>query len=75
LQFLNENTEESINGHIHCSTLYETFKYWYKNNNPNTKIPSNKEFTLNLKKYKDISKVKVEQKSQIVIKNLKLIDN
>jgi phage/plasmid-associated DNA primase len=37
LQFLNENTEENKEGHIHCSTLYETFKYWFKNNNPNAK--------------------------------------
>jgi P4 family phage/plasmid primase-like protien len=54
LQFLNECTEENKDGHIHCSVLYESFKDWFKTNNPNTKIPSNKEFINNLKKYKDI---------------------
>jgi hypothetical protein len=34
--------------------------FWFKNNNPNTKIPSNKEFINNLKKYKDILCVRVE---------------
>jgi P4 family phage/plasmid primase-like protien len=71
LQFLNENTEENTDGHIHCSTLYETFKYWFKNNNPNTKIPSNKEFVNNLKKYKNILPIKIEGKSNLGIKNLK----
>jgi P4 family phage/plasmid primase-like protien len=73
LQFLNENTEENPEGHIHCSTLYETFKYWFKNNNPNTKIPSNKEFVNNLKKYKDLVKVRVENETRLGIKNIKLI--
>jgi putative DNA primase/helicase len=71
LQFLNECTEESIN-HIHCSTLYDVFKFWFKNNNPNTKIPSNKEFVNNLKKYKEILSVKVEGKAQLGIKLLQL---
>ncbi len=72
LQFLNENTETNPEGHIHCSILYEDFKNWFKNNNPNTKIPSNKEFCNNIKKYKNIEKVKVDGKSQIGIKNLKI---
>jgi P4 family phage/plasmid primase-like protien len=72
LQFLNECTEDNEDGHIHCSTLYESFKFWFKNNNPNVKIPSNKEFVTNLRKYKDVCKVFVDKKSQIGIKNLKL---
>jgi P4 family phage/plasmid primase-like protien len=71
LQFLNENTEES-SSHIHCSTLYDTFKIWFKNNNPNTKIPSNKEFVNNLKKYKEILSVKVDGKAQLGVKLLQL---
>ena len=74
LQFINENTEENKEGHIHCSTLYDTFKFWFKNNNPNTKIPSNKEFINNLKKYKTICKVKIDDKSQLGIKNLQIIN-
>jgi hypothetical protein len=70
---LNENTEENKEGHIHCSTLYDTFKLWFKNNNPNTKIPSNKEFINNIKKYKEIKKVRVDNKISFGISNLKLI--
>ena len=53
--------------------MYENFKIWFKNNNPNTKIPSNKEFVNNLRKYKEICKVNVNNKSQIGIKNLKIL--
>ena len=53
LQFLNEETEESIT-HIHTTILYDSFKFWFKKNNPNSKIPSNKEFISNIKKYKKI---------------------
>jgi P4 family phage/plasmid primase-like protien len=73
LEFLNENTEENKEGHIHCSTLYENFKTWFKMNNPNTKIPSNKEFINNIKKYKDIIRIKIEGKSSLGIRNLQLI--
>ena len=72
LSFLNECTEHNDDGHIHCSTLYEYFKYWFKLNNPNTKIPSNKEFITNLKKYKEILRVRVDEKILIGIKNLKI---
>jgi len=71
LQFLNECTEENKDGHIHCSSLYEAFKFWFKNNNPNTKIPSNKEFINNIKKYKIILPIKIDGKSNLGIKNLK----
>ena len=74
LQFINENTEENKEGHIHCATLYDTFKFWFKNNNPNSKIPSNKEFINNLKKYKNVCKVYVDNKSQLGIKNLQIIN-
>jgi P4 family phage/plasmid primase-like protien len=71
LHFLNENTEES-DTHIHCTTLYEMYKFWFKNNNPNTKIPSNREFINNLKKYKEVIDVRVENKIKLGIKYLRL---
>jgi P4 family phage/plasmid primase-like protien len=72
LQFLNECTEENKDGHIHCSTLYGEFKEWFKINNPNSKIPSNKEFINNIKKHKEVIKVKVEGLTQLGIRNIKL---
>jgi P4 family phage/plasmid primase-like protien len=74
LQFLNENTEENKDGHTHCSTLYEVFKDWFKSNNPNAKVPSNKEFVNNMKKHKDVKKIKINGIPQWGIKNLKLIN-
>jgi prophage antirepressor-like protein len=72
LQFLNECTKENKGGHIHCSTLYERFTDWFKTNNPDTIIPSNREFIPNIKKYKDIQRVRVGNIVMIGIKNLKL---
>jgi putative DNA primase/helicase len=73
LQFLNECTEETNEKNIHCSDLYESFKLWFKQNNPNTKIPSNKEFIANLRKHKDIKKIWIDNKILLGIKDLKLI--
>jgi P4 family phage/plasmid primase-like protien len=73
LQFLNECTEENKKGHIHCSILYDSFKIWFKNNNSNTKIPSNREFITNLRKYKKVTKVLVNKKSQVGIKFLRIV--
>jgi P4 family phage/plasmid primase-like protien len=74
LQFLNENTVESAT-HVHCSTLYEEFKIWFKNNNPHSKIPSNKEFVANLKKHKEVLRVRVGDTTMLGIKNLNLHNN
>jgi P4 family phage/plasmid primase-like protien len=77
LQFLNETIKETKNekDKIHCSVLYENFKIWFKNNNPNTKIPSSKEFGSNLRKYKEIKeRVRVDEKIQQGIEGYKLID-
>jgi hypothetical protein len=74
LSFLNECTEEN-KGHIHCVTLYNEFKYWFKNNNPNTKIPNNKEFANGLKKHKRLEQVRVLDKILMGIKNLKIIED
>lgn len=75
LQFLNEKTEETQNENdkIHCSDLYSIFKDWFKFNNPNSKTPSNKEFVNNLRKYKEIKKIWINEKTSLGIKNLKLL--
>jgi prophage antirepressor-like protein len=73
LQFLNENTEESTT-HLKTSDIYECFKIWFEMNNPNTKIPSNREFIANIKKYKNVEHVKVDKSTCYGIKNLKLIN-
>ena len=72
LQFLNENTEEA-DTNIKNTILYDNFKIWFKNNNPNTKIPNNREFYTGIKKYKIIEKVSFEGKSVHGIKHMKLI--
>jgi putative DNA primase/helicase len=73
LQFLNENTEDS-ESNIKNTILYDTFKIWFKNNNPNTKIPNNREFYMGIKKYKIIEKVSYDGSSVHGIKHLKLKD-
>ena len=54
LQFMNEFLEETDdeNDKVHFIDIYALFKDWFKNNNPNTKIPSDKEFGRNFRKYK-----------------------
>jgi phage/plasmid-associated DNA primase len=74
LNYLNENTEKNENGHIHSSVLYESFKIWFKINNPNTKIPCNKEFYNGIKKYHTMAPVKVSNKTQQGIKFLKILN-
>ena len=75
LQFLNECTEIKEGEHNHCSKLYSLFKDWFKTNDPNSKIPNNKEFCNNIKKHKEIVKVWIEGRSQLGIRNLKIKDN
>jgi P4 family phage/plasmid primase-like protien len=78
LQFINENLEktESEKDKILCTTLYETFKIWFKNNNPNAKIPSSKEFNKSTKKYVAFkNKIRIGDKTQAGIEGYKLCDN
>ena len=78
LQFLNECAEETGNekDKIHNSTLYTIFKEWFKSNNPNTKIPSSKEFGSNIRKYKEIKeKLRINNKVQPGIEGYKIIEN
>ena len=75
LSFLNENTEDDENEKLHCVQLYALFKIWFKENNPNSKIPNNKEFVNGLRKHKIVEKVRIETKISLGIKNIKMIDN
>jgi phage/plasmid-associated DNA primase len=72
LQYLNECTVVS-DTHITTKDLYEYFKFWFRKNNPNTNIPSNKIFVANIKKYKQVIHVKINGQSSYGIKKLKLL--
>jgi phage/plasmid-associated DNA primase len=78
LQFLNEYVEETNNENdkIHCVDIYGNFKEWFKFNNPNTKIPSDKEFLKNLRKYKNVEEsIRIGDKVKRGIKKAKLIND
>jgi hypothetical protein len=78
LQFLNENLLETGNekDKVHCSSLYTIFKDWFKFNNPNAKIPSNKEFVGNLRKYKIVKEsVRIGSRVQSGIEKHIIISN
>ena len=72
LDLKEEDTEDDKEEHLHCSALYETFKYWFKYNNPNIKIPSNKEFVTNLRKYKTVERVYVGSVQQLGVKKMRI---
>ena len=75
LQFLNEYVEETDNDddRIHCVTLYGHFKEWFKFNDPNSKIPCDKEFIRNLRRYKQVSEgIRIDTKVRRGIKKNKL---
>ncbi len=74
LQFLDECVEESKK-HVHTTMLYDIFKVWFKNYNSDAKIPNNRNFTIGLKKHKNVSNVKVDNKSSSGIKFMKLKNN
>lgn len=73
LSFLDECTEFSAK-HVKTSALYEAFQKWFVTNNPKTHIPSNREFTINLKKHKNVGKIRFVGSNLNGIKNLKLLD-
>jgi phage/plasmid-associated DNA primase len=77
LQFCNENIEETDDDkdRIHCTVIYAQFKEWFKFNNPNSKIPNDKEFIKNLKKYKKVEEyVRIGDKVRRGVKNNKIIN-
>ena len=79
LQFLNEYVEETQDDkdRIHCVTLYETFKDWIRDTNPNTKIPNDREFVKNIRKHKNVEDIRIGDKVRRGIRKNKLknIDN
>jgi P4 family phage/plasmid primase-like protien len=80
LQFLNDTIELTNNDDdkMHISDMYGKFKIWHKENNPQSKIPSNKEFVLNLKKHNnvigEIKPTRIENKSNMGIRRYKFIE-
>jgi P4 family phage/plasmid primase-like protien len=72
LNFLNECTEKS-DFHIHTVVLYDHFKEWFKQNNPNTKIPGNKIFISGIRKHVTLEGVRVGDKTSTGIKNTSII--
>lgn len=72
LQYIEERTEKSEK-HIHTSTLYADFKRWFVENNPRTKIPSNRVFVANLRNHMIVEQVSVDNKSSTGVKNIRTI--
>jgi len=76
LSFLNECTVESKDEYVHISDMYSQFKNWFKNNNPNEKLPGIKNFNNGIKKHRNILKsVRIGTKVSTGIKDLKMIDD
>lgn len=73
-QYMNERTQKSEKKHIHTGMLYEDFIKWFIKNNPNEKnMPSNKEFSKELRKINYlIEKIKINNIVANGIKNIKL---
>lgn len=72
LSFLIECTEEATT-HIRTSALYDAFKKWFIMNNPKAPVPSNREFTMNLKRHKPVGKIRDNVSVANGIKNLGII--
>ena len=53
--------------------MYERFKKWFVVNNPKKTIPSNREFAFNIKKHKNVEKVRIGNQVAHGIKKLKLV--
>ena len=72
LTFLNECTEGNTEERMHCVVLYSLFKEWFKINNPNTKIPNNKEFVNGLRKHKTVKDIQIDGKTKLGILKINL---
>jgi hypothetical protein len=70
-QFLNNHTEKNTT-HIKTTELYDGFKHIFMKQYPCSKIPSNREFIRNIKKYVNVVSVKIEGKSYDGVKFIKL---
>jgi len=71
LSFLIEKTKES-DEYILNTELYEYFKEWFRNNNPNTKIPKNRDFITGIKKHKLVEQIQVNKERFYGIRNLEI---
>jgi hypothetical protein len=74
---LNENVKETNNDkdRIHCVDLYNIFKKWFIFKDKDNKIPSDKNFVQNLRKYKIVEEdLRIDNKVRRGIKNNKIID-
>lgn len=71
LQYITENLEDSEEHELY-GNIYEHFKCWFKQNNPNTKIPSTKLFSKNARRYVDIQKKWMDDNSKYVVMYKKL---
>jgi len=70
--FLTECTTDAESD-IHMSDLYNSFKFWFRNNYPNEKPPNVKPFNNGIRKHKTIDKsVRVSSRISTGIKNIRL---
>jgi len=70
--YLDERTEYSKT-HMHIYMLYDDFKIWFSNNDPNCKLPSNKAFAKGIGQYTNVEKVYVKYyNSSAGVKNMKI---
>ena len=74
LKFLHETTEETSEKFcgIHFVTLYPIFKDWFEANYLVARIPSNRKFVYELRKYTNVKDIKINKKTRLGIKNLKM---
>jgi P4 family phage/plasmid primase-like protien len=72
LLFLNERTKITTNDkdRVSTKTLYNTFKDWYVENNPNRNIPKSYIFSQNIKKHRNIEKLRIGEDVTSGIKNI-----
>ena len=73
VSFLSECTKIS-NTHTRTSVLYDTFKTWFLKKKYTIATPSNRQFTINLRKHKTVEKIRDATTNVNGIKNLKIID-
>jgi phage/plasmid-associated DNA primase len=76
LQFMDSILKKSDDekDKLHCSIIYNHFKTWFKENNPATKIPSNKEFINEMRKHTTVEKLNINGLTQLGIKKYILIN-
>jgi hypothetical protein len=71
-KFFDDCTEESECNRIHCSDLYVEFTNWIKNDDRCKNIPSNKEFVKNVRKIKKVHAIKINKKSNLGVRSIKI---